>query len=135
MEHWQNIVVSACEQSGRAYIPSLSLPMTFKHWLSQAKTQCPTDNPVENKRQHRHLILSPAASLSLYAYLENQRHQCSSISLIIGPESGFDEDEVQHATDLNVHAVSVGPRVLRTETAGPACIAVVQSLLGDIGDV
>jgi len=134
MEHWQNIIVSACEQSGRAYMPSLATPLAFKDWLSHSATEESTDKPVAHNTTQRHLILSPVASTSLSSYLETHKDQCSSIGIIIGPETGFDEDEIKHATDVNINAVSVGPRVLRTETAGPACIAVVQSLLGDIGD-
>lgn len=114
MTHWQNVVISACEQSGRARVPEIRTPLSLPEWVAGAD-------------QSPRLILDPLSDNKLSGV-----SACGvSISIMIGPEGGFMDEEMKLARQHGITAVSLGPRVLRTETAGPAAIAVLQSRLGD----
>ena len=139
-EHWHSILVSASEQSGRALLPTLAPPVTLDQALEALS---------ENEHSAQLIcVLDPTASQSLTAQLRTLSHsepcqtgsdapdanRCTaSISLIIGPESGLDADEIALAVKFGAQSVTIGPRILRTETAGPACIALTQAILGDLG--
>ena len=113
LEHWQGVVVSACEQSGRAVIPEVLAPLDFGDWLDKSDTG-------------RRLILEPGAETPLARVdLHGQ------VQLVVGPEGGFSDFELELACSHGVEAASLGPRVLRTETAAPAAVAVLQALAGD----
>jgi len=114
-EHWQNVVISACEQSGRATIPTVAAPLTLANWLSTA--------PEFTTR----ITLSPTASLSLQELAEPDGPIC----LLIGAEGGLTDDEINLAGIHNFTPVRLGNRVLRTETAPLAAIAAMQTLWGD----
>ncbi len=114
MEHWRGVVISACEQSGRAVIPQILEPVTLDDWL--------TDN-VDGQR----LVLDPDARTKLSESVLDS----NLVSVIIGPEGGFALQELEQVIASGVTAVSLGPRVLRTESAGPAAIAVLQVMAGD----
>ena len=122
-EHWHSILVSASEQSGRACLPTLAPPVTLEQALDAL-----------SKNEHSaqlNYVLDPTASQSLPAHLRTIDRSVS-IGLIIGPESGLDADEIALAVQCGAQAVTIGPRILRTETAGPACIALTQAILGDL---
>jgi 16S rRNA (uracil1498-N3)-methyltransferase len=129
--HWNNIIISACEQSGRATVPELGMPLSLTHWLENAASERSeiNQNPPAQRTDY---ILSPHAEYTLAAHLSSQIRLPDSSALIIGPESGFDEDEINGAIVTGVQSVQFGKRILRTETAGPACVAVMQSILGDL---
>jgi len=114
LQHWQNIVISACEQSGRTELPLLNPPMQLKDWLEMEQT--PT------------LLLAPNSKLRL-----NELSIMQQVRLLIGPEGGFSDAEIE-MTMRHSHAkqISLGPRILRTETAGLAVISILQSQFGDI---
>ncbi len=115
IRHWQGVVISACEQSGRAIVPEVNKPLSISDWISGAH---------ESPR----LVLHPFAQdkLSGLSITGN------SLSILVGPEGGFTEEEIEQLRADGVVAVSLGPRVLRTETAGPAAIAVLQAITGGI---
>lgn len=115
MSHWQGVVVSACEQSGRAMVPRVLQPMNFGEWLYQ---------PTPRFR----LVLAPGAEQSL-AGMEVP----GQLELVVGPEGGFSEVEQELMTGQSAQRVSLGPRILRTETAAPAAVAVLQAVAGDFG--
>jgi len=114
LEHWQGVVISACEQCGRSRVPPVRPPLTLSGWLEQASPGV-------------RLVLDPEASQPL-AGLEPPR----SIELAVGPEGGFSEAEVERMRAGGVVGVRLGPRILRTETAAPAAVAVLQCLAGDL---
>lgn len=114
LAHWQAVVISACEQSGRAFVPEVLPLLQLSEWLAA-------------KSDELRLVLDPEAKKSL---AEN-RLKNGSVSILIGPEGGFTENELNLAKTSGVKAVSLGPRILRTETAGPAAVAVLQSVAGD----
>lgn len=113
-EHWRRVIASACEQSGRARIPELLPATDLGAWLAQSgREPC--------------LVLEPSAEQALSAHtLEG-----NEVALAVGPEGGFAERELKQFQLAGARPVSLGPRVLRTETAGPAAIAVLQALHGD----
>ena len=114
MEHWHKVVVSACEQCGRATIPDLNEPIGLDEWLGRTE-------------QAQRLVLEPGSETALAKTRLGDR-----VELLIGPEGGFSERELATMSQNEVLAVSLGPRILRTETAGPAAIAVLQAIAGDL---
>ena len=114
MQHWQGVVTSACEQSGRAVVPEVKRPLALIDWI----------NAVDGSLS---LVLDPLARDRL-AGIDLQG---DAVNLVVGPEGGFTEEELNYVYAKGLLAVSLGPRVLRTETAGPAAIAVLQAKMGD----
>ncbi|MBA2492187.1 MAG: 16S rRNA (uracil(1498)-N(3))-methyltransferase [Gammaproteobacteria bacterium] len=116
LAHWRAVIVSACEQSGRTRVPELYAP--------QALIECtaPTDAEVK-------LALDPDARDGFRAIAPTPRRAM----LLIGPEGGLADDELEFAQRLGFVRVRMGPRTLRTETAGVAALAAAQVLWGDLG--
>ena len=117
-DHWQKIAISAAEQCGRVRPPLVDMPLPLKTWFG-SKTR---DSDID-------LILRPGAPTAVTALAAPRTKVC----LLIGPEGGFSEIEYGDAAVSGFTPVSLGPRVLRTETAAMAAIAVVQALWGDLG--
>jgi len=115
LQHWQNVVISACEQSGRAFVPKVLPPMPLLHWLAQQ------DNYTLK------LILNPFTERRLHDLAQPQGPIC----LLIGCEGGFAPGEVTAALHAGFTDVKLGPRILRTETAGLAALTALQTLWGD----
>ena len=118
-EHWQKVAASACEQCGRVRLPLVDTPMSLKNWFGSPPEQVDTQ-----------LILRPGADKSLCAISAPVTKVC----LLIGPEGGFSDSEYDDAASVGFDAVSLGPRILRTETAATAALAILQSKWGDLGD-
>lgn len=116
LEHWQAIVVSACEQSGRRVIPTVQAPVRLHDYFSKT-------NPDNLK-----LVLDPEATITL----TNQPRPLKDVELLIGPEGGLDDDELQAAVAAGFTPVRLGPRILRTETASVVALSVMQALWGDL---
>jgi 16S rRNA (uracil1498-N3)-methyltransferase len=116
VSHWQNVVISACEQSGRAYVPAVAMPLTLTDWLA--------NNP---QNQSLRLLLNPIGA-KRFAELDNPT---SEIELLIGAEGGLSANEINLATDNGFQSIVLGPRILRTETAAVTAIACMHSLWGD----
>ena len=116
MEHWQGVLVSACEQSGRRRLPRLAPTLELADWLAKAP------EPV--------LLLDPRAESTLTDIPPPAGH----VTLLVGPEGGLAPRERAGAFARGMRGVRLGPRVLRAETAPLAAIAVIQALWGDFGD-
>jgi 16S rRNA (uracil1498-N3)-methyltransferase len=116
-DHWQRVAESACEQSCRVRPPLVDAPLALNDWFGHARDRDGSD-----------LILRPGASKSLGGLDEPQPKLC----LLIGPEGGFSEREYTDADAAGFEAVTIGPRILRTETAAVAAIAIAQSRWGDL---
>jgi 16S rRNA (uracil1498-N3)-methyltransferase len=112
--HWLGVIRSACEQSGRGRVPALLPLVTLDEWLGRTA-------------QALRLALHPGAADSL----ASQPVGSAGVELLVGPEGGLSGSEVQRIEAGNVVLVRLGPRVLRTETAGPAALAVLQARGGD----
>ena len=114
LAHWRGIAAAACEQCGRNRIPLIAPPAAFNPWIAGWKGTG--------------IVLVPGAAESL-ATLPRPK---LPVALAIGPEGGFTAREIETARAADFHAVSFGPRVLRTETATAAGLAAMQTLWGDL---
>lgn len=114
IDRWQQILVSACEQCQRNLLPQLATPQLIADWLQTVNSD------LRFVLHHRDSKTLPA----------EQKPQ--SISLLIGPEGGLSESEIAFALEKNFSVLTLGPRVLRTETAPVAAISLVQYLWGDL---
>lgn len=114
-QQWQKIVVGACEQCGRNTVPTLNTPVTLEQWLSHSTTTS-------------RFVLAPGAEQAL----SRQPYNSQGYRLLIGPEGGLSANEVHQANECGYLSVSMGPRVLRTETAALASISILQALHGDL---
>jgi len=112
--HWYQTIISACEQSGRCCIPKLDLP--------QSLITC-----LESIHSDQRLVLHPLGSNTLNTITPPIRE----IALLIGPEGGLTDLELQQAKSYDFTALRLGPRILRTETAPLAALAAIQTLWGD----
>ncbi|MCA6060577.1 16S rRNA (uracil(1498)-N(3))-methyltransferase [Thalassolituus sp. ST750PaO-4] len=113
MEHWQKVAISACEQSGRNRIPTIHQPQYFADW-------------AKNNNADVRLLLHPHRQKPLRDY-----PQPASVALLVGPEGGFSEQEVEMAMSSGFAGLTLGPRILRTETAALAALSVFQFQWGD----
>lgn len=113
--HWQQIATSACEQSGRTRLPLIEPVTRLQDWLQQ----CDADLK---------LVLHHHTAQPLGELPRPQR-----VALLIGPEGGLSEEEVALASRHGFQPVALGPRVMRTETAPVAALAILQYLWGDLG--
>lgn len=114
LTHWRQIAIAACEQSGRNRVPEIHAPQPFQAIL---------DSPAELR-----LVLAPGAVQSLVGLADAPQ----SLSLLIGPEGGLAAEEIAAAEAAGFLAVGLGPRVLRTETAPLAALAICQARWGDL---
>lgn len=112
LQHWQQIAISAGEQSGRCSIPVIHAPQLLKDWIMQA--------------QGITLICDPHVAAAHIATLKKE----IPIHLLIGAEGGFTDGEVKQAIAQGFQSFSLGPRILRTETAPVVALTLLQSLLG-----
>lgn len=115
LEHWRGVVIGACEQSGRRRLPQLDPALALESWLAQWTAGG--------------YLLDPLATQALTAIPA----PTGQITLLIGPEGGLSARERQQAYQRGFQGVRLGPRILRTETAPLAAIAVIQALWGDFG--
>jgi 16S rRNA (uracil1498-N3)-methyltransferase len=115
LSHWEGIVVSACEQSGRVQLPSLTPACSLPEWLSTR---------IENETR---LVLDPEAEQVLKDITPMQK-----VCVLIGPEGGLEGSEIEKAVANGFNRVKFGPRILRTETATLAILAAMQTLWGDL---
>ncbi len=114
--HWDGVMRAACEQSGRTHIPQLHVPTTLESWLQiPFSTLCVAMLPEAH---------SDIASLNSP---ENKR-----MTLLVGPEGGFTDQEVGLLLSSNIKGIQFGPRILRAETAVIAGIALCQQQWGDL---
>ncbi len=118
LRHWEGIVVSACEQSGRVIVPRVNRPVRLADYL--------------HNLAHRpaRVLLTPSASATLDAVVPAE----GALLFFVGPEGGWSDAEAEHIERAGALAVRFGPRVLRCETAGPAFLAWAQARFGDLSN-
>ena len=117
MQHWTGIMASAAEQCGRNRLPHLAEPAAFGSWIAQQDL-------------HRRILLSPRGAEPLSRWARQQPPQ--AVTLIIGPEGGLAPAEEESASAHGALCLTLGERVLRTETAGLAAIAALQAVWGQL---
>ncbi|MDC8012269.1 16S rRNA (uracil(1498)-N(3))-methyltransferase [Tahibacter soli] len=116
--HWRDVIASACEQSGRTQLPDIEAPRKLAAWASSL----PDDGAA------RYTLL-PDGDTSLRDIDTNMR----AAILVVGPEGGFSDHDEAALRQSGFKGLRLGPRVLRTETAGLAAIAALQAVVGDMG--
>ncbi len=114
--HWQQVAISACEQSQRNRVPQINAPLKLDQW----QTLC--DSSLKLVLHHR-----------TEKKLSDMDQPNGQIALLIGPEGGLSEREIEQSIALDFQPLALGPRVLRTETAPLAAISILQSVWGDMG--
>jgi 16S rRNA (uracil1498-N3)-methyltransferase len=114
-QHWQGIVVSACEQCGRATLPELLEPLDYLAW-----TQRTSGAGLK-------LMLKPDSGHTL----QDMDAPADDVTLLVGPEGGLTPEECSSAVKAGFTGIRLGQRILRTETAGLAALAGIQLLWGD----
>jgi 16S rRNA (uracil1498-N3)-methyltransferase len=118
LSHWQGVIVAASEQSGRNRLAHLAPVDEFKDWVAQQDL-------------HRRVILTPRANESLADWARHQPPQ--ALTIMVGPEGGFSEEEENLALAHGALALSMGPRILRTETAALAALSMLAAVWGAAG--
>ncbi len=120
LRHWRAVVAAACEQCGRNRLPPVAPPRPLAAWLAELGGPGPGE---------LRLALSPGAG----AALGELPRPTGPVRLLVGPEGGLAPEELAAARAAGFRPLALGPRVLRTETAGPAALAALQALWGDLG--
>ncbi|MAD92016.1 MAG: 16S rRNA (uracil(1498)-N(3))-methyltransferase [Gammaproteobacteria bacterium] len=115
-DHWQKIANSACEQSGRTRQPTIDMPLSLEAYLNKP--------PIFDIK----IILSPNASVPFTQIPAPKNKIC----ILIGPEGGFSKHEYAHAKAIGFQEASLGPRILRTESAAISAISILQAKWGDL---
>ena len=127
VQHWEQIIISACEQCGRNRVPGVSSPVTLSSWLSrQGAMQKKLNNEPTEKL---YFMLSPTSKMGLYDFSKNL--SVTELALLVGPEGGFTLDEDAAALMAGFSSLRLGSRTLRTESAALAAIAALQTIWGD----
>lgn len=118
LQHWQAVATGACEQSGRTRLPYIATPQTLTQYLSTLESTT------------TYLILAPASAQTLQQISLNNTNK---IAVLIGPEGGFTDQEVETCLNSGMQGISLGQRILRAETASTSVVALLQLLKGDLG--
>ena len=126
LEHWQNVVHSACEQNGRAFVPKVLAPTQLLAWL-QANNHAGAGNSHVKTEKPTRILLNPIGALRL----SELPKPAGNIELLIGAEGGLSQSEIDTALSQDFQSVILGSRILRTETAALTAIAAMQTLWGD----
>lgn len=117
---WERIAVEAAKQCGRTKPPSIENTLNYNEAIN-----CLNDNGIG-------LILHVGSQVSLKDFLKNPLQHPTNIIVLIGPEGGFTEKEVLLASEMGFTSLGLGPRTLRTETAGIAVLSIIQYQHGDL---
>lgn len=125
LDRLNKIALEASKQSKRSHIAKVTAPIEFADALEQMKEMDLIVVPYENATGYG--VKSMAKELGDKKF--------KKVAIMIGPEGGFEEEEIQKLKDINAHIVTLGPRILRTETAGFTCASLLQYEFGDLGGV
>ncbi|ODC04728.1 16S rRNA (uracil(1498)-N(3))-methyltransferase [Terasakiispira papahanaumokuakeensis] len=116
-QHWQQVALSACEQCGRDDLPVVHPAVPLEQWLSAVSASL-------------RLVMHPGQSMTQWARADSP----TSVAVLVGPEGGLADSEVEQAQAQLFQPVTVGPRILRTETAPVVMLTLLQSWWGDLAD-
>ena len=116
LERWKAIAVHACQQCGRNRVPELRPVVTLEEWLGEAR-----DDGLD-------LVMVPSGGCRLGAF----GFSGEPVTLLVGPEGGLEDGEIDASLSAGFRRLTLGPRTLRTETAAAAGVAAVQLAWGDL---
>ncbi|MGB7181835.1 MAG: 16S rRNA (uracil(1498)-N(3))-methyltransferase [Burkholderiaceae bacterium] len=137
-QHWQRICEAACMQCGLDTLPDIQMPVTLEQAVHANQSTWGKESSM-NHLLHLSLdgphLLSPWAHSTLAPVNSpvKKGNQAPEVALAVGPESGFSEAEEKTLVQAGAIGVGLGPRVLRTETAGVVAISLIQAVAGDLG--
>ena len=117
MQHWRSVAISACEQSGRTIIPEITFQRDFDQAIATSSIDCK--------------LLLDFSGNSFTSVLQRKAAD-TPLAILLGPEGGLSSTEIELASARGFAPVTLGPRVLRTETAAISALAIAQSLIGDM---
>ncbi len=119
-ERWQKIAREACKQSGRCEMMAVTEPISFKQLLARLPEHGAAIVPWEDARGYS------------LARFHAEHPEVTDLAIVIGPEGGMSEEEITRMKDANCRSVTLGPRILRTETAGICAMSALFCLYGDM---
>lgn len=125
VDRWNRIALEACKQSKRSLIPVINTPIEFEELQEALNKYDLIVVPYENQKGEG----------IKYVVNEVKNKEIKDVAIIIGPEGGFEESEIQSFKDLGAYIVTLGPRILRTETAGFTALSLLMYELGDLGGI
>ncbi|QZY56543.1 16S rRNA (uracil(1498)-N(3))-methyltransferase [Crassaminicella profunda] len=121
IQRWQKVADSAAKQCKRGVIPKVTEPVSFEEMIHNLSTYDLKIIPYEQERKE-----------GLKNILSTNK-EYKKVAIIIGPEGGFEQDEVIKAQNAGVKSITLGPRILRTETAGFVALSILMYEIGDLG--
>lgn len=125
LDRWNRIALEACKQCKRSLIPTIEEPLEFDDLLAKLNEFDLVLVPYENAENH-----------GIKYVMNNIDIKCvRSVAIIIGPEGGFEEDEIELLRENGSYVITLGPRILRTETAGFTAVSLISYELGDLGGI
>lgn len=124
LKRWQRVAVEAAKQCNRSIVPEVTVPLDFNEGIKLVEDSQLSFIAYEKESD---------SSLKNYFKTGNMQHGISKAAVIIGPEGGFSEQEIDRAISLRAVPITLGPRIFRTETAGLVVLSIIMYELGDIG--
>lgn len=124
VDRWNRIALEACKQCKRTLIPRINTPIEFEELISNLEAVDLVIVPYENE-----------TGFGIKNLIADIKKEVKNIAIIIGPEGGFEEEEIERFKALGAYIVTLGPRILRTETAGFVCASLLLYELGDMGGI
>jgi len=125
VDRWNRIALEACKQCKRSLVPQINVPIEFDHLLEDLKHMDLVVVPYENEEGY-----------GIKQLVKNiEKKDISKVAIVIGPEGGFEESEILKLREIGARIVTLGPRILRTETAGFTCLTLIMYELGDLGGI
>ena len=122
-DRWRRIALEACKQSKRSVIPEVNTPIEFEELLTELKAMDLIVVPYENQ--------AGFGIKNMIRVIDKEKIR--NIAIIIGPEGGFENKEIDILKELGAYIVTLGPRILRTETAGFVTTSILMYELSDMG--
>lgn len=123
IDRWKRISKEACKQCKRSIIPEIKCPVEFEEMVKVLPSMDLIVVPYENEEN---LGIKKLASAI-------DRNKIKKVAIIIGPEGGFSDEEIVSLKGLHANIVTLGPRILRTETAGFVAVSLLMYEFGDLG--
>lgn len=125
VDRWNRIALEASKQSKRSLVPQINIPVEFTNLLEELKQMDLVVVPYENEEGY-----------GIKKLVQNiNKMKIKKVAIVIGPEGGFEESEILKLKEIGASIVTLGPRILRTETAGFTCLCLIMYELGDLGGV
>ena len=123
VDRWNRIALEACKQCKRSLIPQINVPIEFDNLIEELKHMDLVVVPYENQKGY-----------GIKKLIENiEKDSINKVAIVIGPEGGFADSEILKLKEIGSEIVTLGPRILRTETAGFTCLSLIMYELGDLG--